>query len=214
MDMRSKTSYGLIISYHYYYSLVLLLLITTGCAIQQPLSENEKTKFWESHKDEISRLNAWRLAGRISVRHENEAWSASLYWQQNNDEYKLSIVAPLASGSVEIYGDTDSVSLKTREGQVYADSDVELLMRENLGWSVPISAMGYWIKGMPEPVATVDQILLDDTGKLAELNQSDWQVIYQAYTRSGGYRLPSRLQISRVGTTVRLIINSWNIPNG
>jgi outer membrane lipoprotein LolB len=199
-------------SFHFCILLCLFLMLA-GCASQQPLPGLDRSISWEAHKNNISRLNTWRLAGRISVRLEDDAWSASLYWQQDQDAYNLRIIAPLAGGSVEIDGDSDTVSLKTGEDEIYTERDVDMLMQDKLGWSIPISAMAYWVKGLPQPGVRVDKIKLDDTGRLIELSQSNWEVIYQSYTRAGGHSLPSRLQLSRAGIRVRFSINSWNLSD-
>jgi outer membrane lipoprotein LolB len=194
--------------------LISLLLMTSGCAIQPPISELEKTRNWETKKLILNKLNFWRLAGRMSVRHKSDAWSASLYWRQEQDSYNVGIVAPLSQGSIEINGNANAVTLKTSEDQVYSNDDVNLLMQQNLGWSIPVSVMQYWIKGLPSPELKIDKIILDDMGKLDELTQSNWHITYQAYTRKQGYDLPSRLQITRENLVIRLIINNWTISDG
>jgi outer membrane lipoprotein LolB len=185
-----------------------------GCATQQPLSDLDKMRLWQAHEAQNHTLDQWRFAGRLSVRLDDEAWSASLFWQQDNDAYNLRVVAPLARGSAEIDGDSDSVTLRTGRNEVYSDDDVTRLMQTNLGWNVPVFAMRYWLKGLPEPGTEAEGMALDDAGRLAELRQSGWQVLYRGYTRSGGYELPSSLQIQRVGITVRLSINSWTVSGG
>jgi outer membrane lipoprotein LolB len=186
----------------------------SGCAIQPPISDLEKTRYWETKKLILNKLNFWKLAGRMSVRFKNDAWSASLYWRQELDSYNVGIVAPLSQGSIEINGDANTVNLKTSDDQVYSNDDVDLLMQQNLGWSIPVSAMQYWIKGLPAPDLKIDKIILDDMGKLDELTQSNWHITYQTYTRAEEYDLPSRLQITRENLIIRLNINSWTISDG
>ncbi len=194
--------------------LIGIILMVSGCAIQPPITDLEKTRHWETKKLILNKLNFWRLAGRMSVRHKSDAWSASLYWHQEQDSYNVRIVAPLSQGSVEINGDANTVNLKTSDEQVYANQDVDLLMQQNLGWSIPVSVMQYWIKGLPAPDLNIDKIILDDMGNMDVLIQSNWHITYQAYSRSGGYDLPSRLQITRDDLNIRLSINSWTISDG
>jgi outer membrane lipoprotein LolB len=163
--------------------LIGIILMVSGCAIQPPITDLEKTRHWETKKLILNKLN-------------------------------VRIVAPLSQGSVEINGDANTVNLKTSDEQVYANQDVDLLMQQNLGWSIPVSVMQYWIKGLPAPDLNIDKIILDDMGNMDVLIQSNWHITYQAYSRSGGYDLPSRLQITRDDLNIRLSINSWTISDG
>lgn len=190
--------------------IVCLCLALTGCASQRPLSDAARQAAWDEHQREIAGLEVWRLAARMAVRLEDDAWSASLYWTQDRRDFNMRIVAPLGQGTVEIKGNPEAVQLRTMEDQVLTNQDVELLMRENLGWPLPVRSLSYWIKGVPEPGAAPETLILDDQGRITDLTQSNWRISYDGYTRVDGHDIPSRITLQRQGLRLRLSINHWD----
>ena len=79
-------------------SLCALTLVISSCANQTIQTETEKNSLWEHHQREILKLRDWELAGRMAVRVDKDAWSASLYWIQTGDSFEIRIIAPLAQG--------------------------------------------------------------------------------------------------------------------
>ena len=189
----------------------LSIVILGSCAIQPSITDAEKQSLWNSHQDSLRDLNDWNLTGRMSFRNGREAWSASLYWREKPEQYQIQIVAPLGQGGVEITGDGNTASLSTDDGQIFREDEVELMMLQNLGWRVPASAMRYWVKGIPEPDSVIDDMETDELGRLVQLKQSDWSISYQSYTRVDGYQLPARIDLQRDESSIRMLINYWNL---
>jgi len=192
---------------------VLLIFLLTGCVSQQPIPEAEKNILWDLHSEKLAALSKWELAGRMSVQLEQEGWSAGLFWRQDNDEYRLRITAPFGRGTVEISGDADSVALRTAENQVFENNDIAELMQDKLGWEIPVTALIYWIRGLPDPGLETGLLELDDMGRITELYQSGWKVSYERYTNTPGYEVPSRLTLEREGLKLRLNITKWGIES-
>ncbi len=195
------------------HALSVFILLLTACASSPPVPDTDKDYNWRLHQEKLVQLTNWGLAGRISVQLEQEGWSASLYWTQVRDKYQLRIVAPLGRGTVEISGNEDSVSLHTADNRILEDRDVELLMQQNLGWQVPIDALVYWIKGLPEPGAATSSLEIDSMGRLAALNQSGWNISYEKYINIDGYDLPARMTVQREQLKLRLSINQWTLSD-
>jgi outer membrane lipoprotein LolB len=147
----------------------------------------------------------------MSFRNDKDAWSASLYWQENPEQFQIQIVAPLAQGSLEITGDDNTVRINTDDGQSYQQDEVELMMLQNFGWRVPVAAMRYWVKGMPDSRADIKEQDIDELGRLTRLTQSGWAISYQTYTRVNGHQLPTRIDLQRNEVNIRMIINYWNL---
>jgi len=165
------------------------------------------------HEQRLNQLTDWELAGRISVQLASEGWSASLYWWQDQDNYKLRIVAPLGRGTVEISGDAETVRLRTADNQILEDKDVALLMQQNLGWEIPVDALIYWIRGLPEPGTDAGGLDIDAQGRLAAIRHDGWNVTYENYTRVGAHELPARMTVQREQLKLRLGINKWTLPD-
>jgi outer membrane lipoprotein LolB len=193
------------------YAAVIYLLILAGCAGRPAVSTIEKSSLWEQHSRRLAVLASWELAGRLSVRMEQEGGSASLFWQQDRDRYALRIVAPLGRGTTEISGDQDSTQLRTAEGRVYKDTDVSGLMRDNLGWEVPVASLSWWVRGLPDPGLPQDNLQIDDQGLASSLRQDGWTVEYERHQTSGDYRLPALITLQRRGLKLRLSISRWQL---
>jgi outer membrane lipoprotein LolB len=195
-------------------SLLMISLFLSACAQQPvaPVPDPDRYVQWESHLNSIGDLKIWTLTGRMSVQMENDNWSASVHWEQNNDDYRLRIIAPFGRSTVQISGNTDSVALTTADNQVFEDDDVDVLIRQNLGWDIPVAALAYWIKGLPEQTAETQTLVIDDMGRATDLSQSGWRIQYERYTNSSGYEMPLRITLQREGLQLRLIINKWEIP--
>ena len=191
--------------------LFITLLLLTACTTLAPVPEIDKNNSWQLHQARLDGLTNWELAGRIAVQMENEGWSASLYWRQDQSNYSLRVVAPLGKGTVEISGDADSVRLQTADNRIFENSDVAALMQENLGWEIPVDALIYWIRGLPDPDVATTGLEIDSMGRLTLLKQSEWDVSYEKYTNTDDYELPARMTVQRDQLKLRLSINKWTL---
>jgi len=194
-------------------SITVVVLLLSACVTTPPLPEIDKITSWRMHEQRLNQLTDWELAGRISVQLASEGWSASLYWWQEQDDYKLRVVAPLGRGTVEISGNTETVKLRTADNQTLEDNDVAVLMQQNLGWEIPVEALIYWIRGLPEPGTEVGSLDIDAQGRLAAIRHGGWNVTYENYTRVGALELPARMTIQREQLKLRLGINRWTLPD-
>ena len=83
---------------------------------------------------------------------------------------------------------------------------------ENTGWELPLSALPYWLKGIPSPAYPVESLELDpQTQLLSKLQQDSWEIHYGKYEQFQQFILPTRLDIQRNGTSARLIIRQWRV---
>jgi len=194
-----------------FFLLVLVTATFTGCATTPPIDISHKNASWDLRRDRLSKLTTWQASGRIAVRMDKEAWSATLQWQQQRQEYFLRLIAPLGQGTYEITGNKAGVFLRTAKNEVYKAETPESLMEGNFGWSVPVSGLIYWIRGLPEPGARTEQLLLDEQGRITDLSQSGWRVSFSAYNEAGGYELPGRIALQNNKLKVRLVIKHWKI---
>lgn len=189
----------------------LIIAVVSGCATRPPVDISHRNASWDTHRDQLSKLTSWRASGRISVRLNNHAWSATLQWQQQQQKYFLRLIAPLGQGTYEITGNKTGVLLRTAKNKIYKANDPETLMQSNFGWSVPLTGLIYWIRGLPKPGTRTELLSLDDLGRITDLAQSGWRVSYSAYNETGGYDLPGRITLQNDKLKVRLVIKNWKI---
>lgn len=160
------------------------------------------------HARKVSALASWTLEGRISIRYEDEAWHAGLFWHQISDIYQIRLIAPFGQGGAQLDGNANGVVLNSGEGEFRADS-ADKLLAEQFGWQIPVDGLRYWATGQsapaPEPV-----VKYDESGRLAELQQGDWHVEYRAYVVVQDITLPSKIFLKHsTGLDVRVVVDNW-----
>lgn len=173
----------------------IALIFLSACTNLLPFKEHQASQNWEDTKKALSAMQSWSLQGRIAARNENESGSASLYWQQQSENYNIRIIAAFGRGSLELEGDAAGVSMRDKEGQLLQAGSPEELMMQSLGWRVPVRGLQYWVRGLPDPNSQPDTILFDDEARISELRQQGWEVSYARYVEVGDLHLPKKLSL-------------------
>ena len=186
--------------------MVLLLAACAGPATPPPRGEP-----WAARQERLRSLTAWHLSGRIGLRTELESWTLGLDWHQQGDRYRIRLSAPLGQGSAVLSGDGESVTLlSSRDPRPLHAGDAEALLRQALGWDLPVSGLRYWVLGLP--AGTGEAVLeLDAAGRIRRLEEAGWEIDYRRYTRAGDLDLPAKLFLTRDGLEVRIVVQQWRI---
>ena len=148
----------------------------------------------------------------MAVRLEKDGFSAGLHWQQAQQDYTLRVIAPLGRGAFELSRQAEAVTLKMADNRLLHARNAASLMQVHLGWHVPVSGLGYWLRGLPQPDVLPDSLTLDEQGRVRKLSQSGWRVRYQSYSDKDGYDLPARLFLQHNELELRIAIRQWDIP--
>ncbi len=197
---------------------LLLFLSLTACTTPptRPPAELPPEQSWQLRQKQLRILTHWQITGRLAVQSEDEAWQMNLEWQQRQEHYSLNITAPLGMGSMQMHGDATQVELITDDGESLSGGSPDLLLYHQLGWKVPVSALRYWVLGLPAPGEF--QPTLDEYGRLSHLQQSGWQIKFIDYQPQLGTELPRKVFIENHRARVRLVISTWQslplLPEG
>ena len=191
--------------------LFLLVVGMTGCADLALVTPDGQSAdaAWDARLEDLYRLQQWSIHGHLAVQAGGEGWSATLNWDQDNQNYILRFIAPLGQGTYQLSGDEGKVMLLTADNKVYRATDAERLLLDNLGWNVPLHGLKYWIRGVPEPGVTTDNLLLDDKGRMTDLQQSGWRISISRYGEFNGKELPSKLFMQNDRFQLRLVVLGW-----
>ena len=186
----------------------LLILLLAGCSgmdLREPTAAS-----WEIHSEQLMLMHQWSAKGKMAVRTANASESASLVWQQDNQNTYVQLSGPLGIGATTIY--SDGLELEMHQGNDHTTIDISDpdAMISNTGWDLPLHALSYWLKGIPSPDSTVQRLELDPkTELLQNLWQNDWEVRYDQYEQFEEFTLPTRLKIQRGATRAKVIISNW-----
>jgi len=150
---------------------------------------------------------AFNVNGRIAVRHQEQRHSGGLRWQHQAARDEMLLQGPLGITGARIVSDAQSVSLE-QGGKIYQATDVETLMENVLGWSLPLPVLQHWLLGVVD-AATPAEIERDALGRITLLKQAGWQVRYLRYVDDTQDSLPSRITLTHDDLQVQLFIDEW-----
>lgn len=159
----------------------------------------------------IESVNSWRADGRIAIQRGDEGWSARLRWKKSGDEFQIRLIAPLGRGTYEIAGNSAAVALVAPSGDRFTSTDAESLMREQLGWSIPLGGAQYWLRGLFAPGASATMINTDQTGRLKDMQQLGWRISFLRHVSVDGFELPAKLYLHHENLKVRIAISKWEL---
>ncbi len=152
-------------------------------------------------------LAPFNLNGRISVKHQAARHSGGLRWQHQFTRDELLLQGPLGITGARIVSDAHVASLE-QGGKNYQASDVETLMQNVLGWSLPLPVLQHWLFGLADS-ATPAEIERDDLGRITLLKQAGWEVRYVRYANEQKDSLPARITLIYQDLQVQLLIDEW-----
>ncbi len=195
---------------------ILVALSLAACVVAPKKidgdASNETKLLWLQHQQKITSAAVWNAKGRAALRSEKESWSATLTWQQNDDDYRVRLAGPFGRGALTIEGNPDTVSVHIAGQKAVVASDAESLLLEYLGWSVPVSSLRYWLRGLPAP-GQVEGLTLNASGVLDQLSQQGWQIDYSAYRSLRGVNLPRKIKIENDNLRLKLVLDRWSLSS-
>ena len=179
---------------------LLLALLLGGCAALPTVTPQ--------HPEAAAELDRWAFNGRVSLTREEAGWHAALAWHEYAGEYDLRVTGPLGQGAFELSGNAAGVKLVDADSRTYTARDADALLRHVTGWTLPVTGMHYWVRGLAVPgvEARVEQ---DAAGLVSRLDQSGWVIRYDRYQPVDGVMLPGRLRMEQDNVSVRLVIDEW-----
>ncbi len=190
----------------------LLWLVLAGCA-SLPSSRNPHLSLSQSQ-------SRWHLEGYFGVKtqehHLQQAFSGNIDWVHVDAPHlkdQITLYGPLgADETVLTYQPQTLATLQTRQGKTYHATTPEVLMQENLGWSVPLEGWRYWVMGQCEPHVPA-KIDWNSRGLPQMLTQSGWTIAYSEYQwipLFHQYR-PMEITFERPGLWLKIQVNRWGV---
>ena len=195
--------------------LVVGATMLPGCAALLELfpSERDATEpdtTWQAHARELSRIRNWSMLGTLAVRSAGDASRVTMRWRQTRDSYLVRFTGPLGVGLFEVEGSATEVEARFPNGRRTSAASPEALLEREIGWSVPLRGLRYWIVGAPAPDGTMSKMELDDHGRLARLEQAGWTVVYERYGGLDDLALPERIRFSSESVDATVVVRRWN----
>lgn len=178
-----------------YFAILPVIFLLAGCASSHVVLHE---------RPERAELADFSVNGRVSINYRGERHSAGLHWKHRSETDEILLLAPLGQTAARVYRDARSATLEA-DGELHQADDVESLMQRVLGWHLPLDGLHHWVLGMSDPGSS-SLFERDGEGRIEVLYQGGWEVRYLGYQDT----LPSRLQLSREGLQVKLLIDEWD----
>jgi outer membrane lipoprotein LolB len=190
---------------------VLFFIVTAfllnACASKQPSLQQPNA---DEQTSRLTSLNTWIIEGKIAFRGPSNNNSGYLTWQQTNDSYAIRVHGPLGQGNREISGNSDYIELSLPDGTVGSDQPEQFLY-EQTGWTLPISELRYWVKGLAAPSLGITYIKQDIY--ITKLSQNGWDISYSKHQLINSVWLPGKIIISKDLHKVIILAKDWTLSN-
>jgi len=157
-------------------------------------------------RPETGALSGWRLQGRIAITYQTEVWNLSIDWLQQGKDAVIQLSGPLGRGVARLQGNDFGVTLEHADGRTRFARDAETLLLEETGVRLPLAGLRYWVRGEVEP-GSAAQVRKDQDGRMLELEQRGWRVLYLRYM--SGQTLPRKLTLTNSEVKVKLVVDRW-----
>lgn len=185
----------------------LMALIMSACTtLPQPSPETVSL-------EENRQIEEWQLSGKVGLRNGKQAHSAYLNWRQCGSSYDIRLTGPFGQGAAHLTGNNHSAQLQTSDKQTFSASSPEQLLAQHFGWSLPLSELLYWIRGVPSPQQDFQKNNGLNNGAHG-FSQQQWDISYPKITSVEQFQLPAKAVAEREPFKVTLLIKNWQLsPN-
>lgn len=191
-------------------TILFLAISTSSCGLFRP---RQTAIASHQQRQSLYDLDVWKLEGRVAVRANQESWQANLTWRHDKQQDRLHIFGPFGQGAVRVTVKKGFIVITRADGQTESSNDPEGMLSERLGFPVPLSALAFWVLGIPAPDGNHTSEF-DESGRLRGLQQLDWNIGYQSYVDLGDRVLPSKLKVRKNRLVLKLVVDQWQTTLG
>lgn len=197
-----------------------LVLALASCG-SLPVTRTTEPDDWAQTRASLSELKRWHVVARLAIQTETQGGSLDMFWSQADQQFTIKLIAPLGQGAMQLKGNADWVVAKLADGSQLQGKPDEL-MRQYFEVSLPVDALGYWLRGMTMPAHEVNSPVWNGDKHLHTFIQHGWRVEMLQYRPVDGYQLPHRFYLEPINasegsadgsgqTSVRVIISRWQL---
>lgn len=171
----------------------------------------ERKKLFESRAASLAALERWSMDGKLAISDGEDGGSGRLEWRRQPGLSELAFRGTMGRGAWQLEIQPGHSVLNLANGETWEAPEVSSLIQAHVGWNIPVDALEWWIRGMPEPkgVGVYD---FDEGGRIHVLSQHGWTVEYQRYKEFSGLDLPTKIDARNGERRVRFVMRDWTFP--
>ncbi len=158
--------------------------LLAGCATQRapaPVAAGTATP----GADVITTQAAHAYTGRFAVRYDDRLGKpqnvyGNFAWQETGNAITLELRSPLGQTLAIVRSSPLNASLEMPGRAPRSATDVGQLMRDTLGFALPLDGLRYWMLPQPSPSTPADVVRESGT-QIKQIRQDGWTIDYLAY---------------------------------
>ncbi len=155
-----------------------------------------------------------RFALRVDSGAQTGSYAGRLYWEHRHDSEHLLFSSPLGQGLAEIYSTPQGASLHLSNGETRFADDPATLIKESLGYALPVHKLVTWLSLTPASATHVvddSYVRQDRWGRPSVLLSEGWRIEY-SYPDTELTSQANKITILREQEMeLRLRIEDWQI---
>ncbi len=186
----------------HFYILMAVALFLSGCSTRSI----EKIQYLPTQNQHLHGLEHWRLKGRIAMSNASDSWSANIDWVHEKNKESIGLSGPLGQGSARIVLLPDLIVIDQGDGKVGYSTNIDSYIKQQLGFVVPVTALRFWVLGLPAPDR--DFVRLEEG-----FEQLLWEVHFLSFIPVGNNLMPRKIIIKKKSAKLKLVVEQW-IFNG
>jgi outer membrane lipoprotein LolB len=195
-------------------SLAITLLVTACSTVPTAeIGQAQRVLLYEAKSGALEESGGWALKGRLAVNDGEDGGSGHLNWQKHGQSSSMNFHGALGRGAWQLNADENGAVLEWADGKVHRADSVGELVEQQLGWTIPVDALAWWVRGLTAP-GDWDLRLLDEYGNIEKLSQLGWNIEYKRYRDAGNISMPVKLTARRQSYTVKVAIQAWDLGAG
>ncbi|MCC2616021.1 lipoprotein insertase outer membrane protein LolB [Aestuariibacter halophilus] len=191
--------------------ITLVINLLAACAQRPPPQVLDQPL----HQQQLASIINWQLNGRLAFKSPEDKFSATLNWQQQNQQFELALTSFIGSTLMEMSGQPGLVTLDV-DDQRYLDSNASALLRRITGWQIPVNQLPQWIKGQ---ALANDMVEYDEFGRIQRLlpgcsECAQWEIRYNGFQRVGEVWLPGDIRLVNLDdprNSIKIRVNEWRM---
>lgn len=188
------------------------VLLLTACATppRRPEAVDAAALIAQAERERaLDRQPSWQFEARVAVRNGDDGGSGQLDWRQSADAVEIALRAPVSGQGWRLRIAGSGARLDGLEGGPRHAADADRLLREAVGWDLPLTLLTRWLRGQRGGVDA--RLSFDADGLPASLNESGWRIDYRGWDHQQVPPLPRRIEAESGQRRIRLLIRRWQV---
>jgi outer membrane lipoprotein LolB len=165
-----------------------LMLATAGAVVISGCAVTPRTPSTSNATTSVTAQTSRAYHGRFAVTYEDQTGQqrnayGNFDWQETGDTVTLQLRNPLGQTLGIVTSSPSSATLELPNKSPQTAENVSELMRNTLGFALPVEGLRYWLQPSPAPTSRAKTTLdaSSANGRLKQIQQDGWTIDYLAY---------------------------------